>query len=41
MSYLVLSECENRIGVFPQAVHDLRLALDLLLSRGWALVPGP
>lgn len=24
-----------------QAIHDLRLALDLLLSRGWALVPGP
>lgn len=24
-----------------KVVHDLRLALDLLLSRGWALVPGP
>ena len=24
-----------------QVLHDLRLALDLLLSLGWALVPGP
>lgn len=27
--------------ISTQVVHDLRFALDLLLSLGWALVPGP